>query len=320
MKIRSVLLAVLVFAWLGACVATVHIEAVQRVRNCVENRATVSVQADGLLQRLQDQSVRVDISCGPMHGSGSGVIVTRQVGEVRRTFIWTAGHVAQVLRNKDGTFRNATIHQEWRGNGAFKCESAVEAKVISYSDPELGEDLALLEVLQDNFSPLSVSATFMLNDDIPSVGTELIHVGSTLGIYNSVSLGIVSQTDRDLLKTGKVFDQTTCMGYPGSSGGGVYLASDGRCIGLLVRGVGPGLNFVTPARRMLVWSKKMRVEWAMDPSIAVPTHWNMREPTPLTDGTEMKADTQIEALIKAIKAALGKVQSPRKGFVYGPIE
>jgi S1-C subfamily serine protease len=230
-------------------------------------------------QALQTVSVRVDVG----GGHGSGVLVTRQIGDVTRTYVWTAGHVAEVLRKEDGTFREATIYQEVRENGRFKAKVETLAKVISYSDPENGDDLALLEIEKDNFAPLSVSATFDLTDNILPIGTRLVHVGSTLGLYNSVSLGIVSQTDRDLLKIGKMFDQTSVAAYPGSSGGGVY-TTDEKCIGLLVRGAGAGLNFVVPTRRMLPWAKRMQVEWAMNPAVKVPTHVTRIE-TPLDDGT-----------------------------------
>jgi S1-C subfamily serine protease len=218
---------------------------------------------------LQHNSVRIDVGMG----YGSGVLVTRQVGDVTRTYVWTAGHVAAILQNEDGTFRNATIYQEYRVAGKFRVEGKTEAKVIAYSEPD-DEDLALLEVLKDNFRPIDVAATFA-SDDIPGVGTELVHVGSTLGLYNSVSLGIISQTDRNI--GGKMFDQTSCMGYPGSSGGGVYLR-DGQCIGLLTRGAGPGLNFIVPVRRMRSWAKKAKIEWALNPAIKMPL---VREPTSL---------------------------------------
>ena len=66
-----------------------------------------------------------------------------------------------------------------------------------------------------------------------------------------------------------MFDQTSCMGYPGSSGGGVYLR-DGKCIGLLTRGAGPGLNFIVPTRRIVKWAKLVKIEWAVNQSIKVP--------------------------------------------------
>jgi S1-C subfamily serine protease len=254
---------------------------------------------------LQALTVRVDIGSG----CGTGVLVTRQIGDVARTFVWTAGHVVSHLRNEDGTFRNATIYRENRENGRYKDKSQVEGKVIAYSDPDVGDDLALLEILQDNFCPVSVSAAFLLDTEISPVGTELVHVGCTLGLYNSVSRGIISQTDRDVLGTGAMFDQTSCMGYPGSSGGGVYRSKDGKCIGLLVRGAGPGVNFIVPTRRMLVWAKKMKIEWAINAAYPVPTHV-VRDPSPLTDATEPKPivtpapptrDKVLAAIIDALR-------------------
>jgi S1-C subfamily serine protease len=207
--------------------------------------------------KLQSISVRVEVGTA----SGSGVLVTRQVDNVTRTYVWTAGHVAAELQNDDGTFRDAVIYQEKRDHGKLVSSSRVNAKVIAYSEPD-DEDLAVLEVLKDNFQPITVSAAFA-GDTVQGVGTELVHVGSTLGVYNSVSLGIISQTDRDL--GGKMFDQTSCMGYPGSSGGGVYLRT-GECIGLLTRGAGPGLNFIVPMRRIRAWAKQAGVEWTLDSS------------------------------------------------------
>ena len=180
-------------------------------------------------------------------GSGSGTLVTRQVGDVTKTYVWTAGHVVREEMQKDKTFKTVMVYQEYRYKGKLIGESKVKAKVIAYSDPEEGEDLALLEILQDNFRPVTVSATFDLSADLQEIGTNLIHVGCTQGLYNSVSYGVISQTDVDLLKNGKMFDQTSTMAYPGSSGGGMYL-EDGKYMGMLTRGGGAGLNFVVPMR------------------------------------------------------------------------
>ena len=146
---------------------------------------------------LQAVSVRVDVG----DGCGTGVLVTRQLGGVTHTFVWTAGHVVQGLRRIDGTFEKTTIYQERRKQGKYLEMVKTQAKVIAYSDPDRGDDLALLEILKDNFC--NVSATFILDNDALPVGTELIHVGCTLGLYNSTSLGIISQTDRDILTTGR---------------------------------------------------------------------------------------------------------------------
>ena len=208
---------------------------------------------------LQAISVRVEIE----QGSGSGVLVTRMVDGVVKTYVWTAGHVAEPMMNEDGSFRDLTIYSETRVNGKPVKRERVKAKVIAYSAPDV-EDLALLEVLKDDYCPINVSATFA-DDTVQAVGTEIVHVGCTLGLYDSASLGIVSQTDVNMMGDGVVFDQTSCMGYPGSSGGGVYL-KDGRCIGLLTRGAGAGLNFIVPMRRISAWAKKMKIEWAFNDS------------------------------------------------------
>ena len=217
-----------------------------------------------ILANLQAVSVLVKLG----FGSGSGTLVTRQVGDVTRTFVWTAGHCVRGQMQKDKTFKNVTIIQEFRNKGKLIGKSEVQAKVIAYSDPEEGEDLALLEILQDNFRPLAVSAKFDLTAELQEIGTKLIHIGCTQGLYNSVSYGVISQTDVDLIKTGKMFDQTSTMAYPGSSGGGMYL-DDGTYMGMLTRGGGAGLNFVVPMRRILPWAKRMGIEWALNPKVKV---------------------------------------------------
>ncbi len=262
-----------------------------------------------ILADLQAVSVLVKVR----GGSGSGTLVTRQVGDVTRTFVWTAGHVVREEMKKDKTFSNVLICQEYRNKGKSICKSEVQAKVIAYSDPEWGEDLALLEILQDNFRPTTISAKFDLTAELQDIGTKLIHVGCTQGLYNSVSYGVISQTDIDLLKTGKMFEQTSTMAYPGSSGGGMYL-EDGTYIGMLTRGGGAGLNFIVPMRRILPWAKSMKCEWALDPKVKVTT-------PKLFDGTESVPQVdpmdQIRACIRDIIGDImdgdkGRSKSPRR--------
>jgi len=102
------------------------------------------------------------------------------------------------------------------------------------------------------------------------------------------------------------------MGYPGSSGGGVY-TRDGKCIGLLVRGAGPGLNFIVPTRRMLPWAKKMKIEWAMNPAVPVPTHV-VRVETPLDDGTGSASSAADDVCKNNRKAGEPTPAPPRPSF------
>ena len=71
------------------------------------------------------------------------------------------------------------------------------------------------------------------------IGTELVHVGCTLGLYNSISRGMLSQTDRDILTTGRIFDQTTWYRLPRIVGRWCLSLTNGKCVGLLVRELWP---------------------------------------------------------------------------------
>lgn len=240
--------------------------------------------SDKIVDKLQNISVTIRAGSS----QGSGTLVTRRRGNDTVTFIWTAAHVLDGLRKTreviDTTsgskktvveFADAAIVQEFRQAGRRIGETKLDAQVIRYSDADQGEDLALLKVRKLNFAPVESSATFVLDGNIPPIGTRLYHVGSLLGQFgaNSLTTGVMSQTGRvlDLGANGVVFDQTTATSFPGSSGGGVYLESDGRYVGMLVRGAGEGFNFIAPIRRLQAWAKKAKVEWAIDPTVPVPS-------------------------------------------------
>ncbi len=203
---------------------------------------------------LQSVSVKVIVA----DGTGSGVLFSRN----GRTFCWTAGHV--VAKEGGGVVDDITIEQQIREGGIYKATKSIKAWVVAYSEADERQDLAILEL--DEF--IDVSAVFAPNQ-VYAVGTPIVHVGSMWGFYNSVTLGIVSQTDRDLLDTGHMFDQTCAITYPGSSGGGIYLLN-GQCIGIHVRGGYTGIGFMVPVRRMWAWVEKFNLRWALDPSVPLP--------------------------------------------------
>jgi hypothetical protein len=245
--------------------------------------ATASAQDAKLIDALQSISVTIRADSS----QGSGTLVTRRRGDETLTFVWTAAHVLDTLRKtrpivdpNSGAgkvaieFGDAAIIQEFRQNGRRIGEIKMDAKVVRYSDADHGEDLALLQVRKTNFTPADASAKFYLDDEIPALGTKLLHVGSLLGQLgsNSLTSGILSQQGRvlNLGANGVVFDQTTATAFPGSSGGGVHLEKDGRYVGMVVRGAGESFNFIVPVRRMRAWAKKANIEWALDPSVKVP--------------------------------------------------
>lgn len=252
--------------------------------------ASISLAEQNISVHLQNVSVTVRAK----RGTGSGVLVTRELKinassekKERVTFVWTAAHVVDALRSvrtvidpKSGTdrkvveFSDAELVKELHDGGRKVGETSLLAKVIRYSDSENGEDLALLMVRKRDF--VDVSATFYLGEEIPAVGTPVFHVGSLSGQVgaNSMTSGIVSQVGRVLpigSRENVVFDQTTATAFPGSSGGGIFLAKNGQYMGMLVRGGGETFNFIVPARRLKRWAKETGLYWAMDPDAPQPT-------------------------------------------------
>ncbi len=242
--------------------------------------STVTFASD-LTDKLQSASVTVKAG----NAQGSGVLVTRTIEGTDYTFVLTAGHVIDNLKrartvNKDGKelkvfeFDDVGIVQEFQQDGRRVGETSVMCRVLRFSDAELGEDLAIMQVRKTAYT--KATTEFYLDEKIPDIGTELYHVGSLKGQFgaNSLTTGIISQTGRVFNLAGGqgvVFDQTTATAFPGSSGGGVYRKNDGKHLGVLVRGSGEGFNFIVPARRLNGWCKAVNTEWLVNPLAKLPT-------------------------------------------------
>lgn len=240
----------------------------------------MSCAAESVPQYLQSISVTVRAN----NAQGSGTLITRKIDEDTITFVWTAAHVIDELRttrkvitDDGGTkylvqFKDPLIVQERHQQGRRVGEQTLNCKVIKYSDAKYGEDLALLMIRLKNAYPIG-GAKFKSSNYVPPIGVELSHCGSLLGQFgaNSYTTGVLSQTGR--LLDGKVFDQVTAVAFPGSSGGGMYLESDGVYIGMLTRGVPDlqGFNFIVPIRRMQRWAKDADILWALDPTVSIPS-------------------------------------------------
>lgn len=264
---------------------------------CVLLFASIASAADqAVIQHLQNVSVTIKAG----NAEGSGFIKTRsvKVGEKDEavSYVWTAAHVVAGLRKtrsvidpKTGTgrtlveFDDASIVQELNESGRRVGEVKMDAQVIRYSNADTGEDLALLLIRKRNFVAPTVSVQFYL-ENMPPVGTELYHVGSLLGQMgaNSLTTGIVSQYGR-VLPNGKIFDQSSAVAFPGSSGGLLSIKTDGKVAGMLVRGAGEGFNLFVPVRRMRDWAKRVGCEFAIDDAVAVPSDDELRK-TAIEDG------------------------------------
>jgi hypothetical protein len=228
-------------------------------------------------QYLQDVSVTV--RAGPYSGSD----VMFQTSD-KQIWIWTAAHVVADLRHTHPILDDKGVQRQKvefddakilrfnknKEEGRIVSSYSGDAEVIRYSNADFGNDLALLRLRDKDFKPGNTTK-FYLDKSIPDIGDDLYHCGSLLGPIgsNSLTSGIMSQHGR--VFDGKIYDQTTATSFPGSSGGIVCLKSDGRYVGMLVMGAGEGFGLIVPVRRMRTWAKQVGVEFAMDPTVKVPT-------------------------------------------------
>jgi hypothetical protein len=252
------------------------------------------VHAEGtesLAPKLQNVSVTVHSE----DGQGSGTIVTRS----GTNFVLTAGHVVAANRvitkllvdgnvKMEVSFIPVTVVKEIYADGRSVGSLTVEGEVIAYSSSEYGDDVALLKLR----SKVTDASAEFYTGELVQPGTPIVHVGSLLGQEgsNSFTTGEMSQIGRVLFD--KVFDQVNCVAYPGSSGGGLFLKQDGRYIGMLVRGAGPGLELIVPVRRIQKWAKEHTCEFVLNPKAAVgAVKLETKEPigdTPVSEDGENK--------------------------------
>lgn len=250
-----------------------------------------AVATKAKIAEIQDFSVTIHAG----NSQGSGEIKTRN----GVNYVWTAGHVIaglretrEVIDSRTGTrrvvveFRDAKVVKELIEDGRSVGRLEMDAEVLRYSNSTSGEDLALLRIRKRNFVKSSVE--FYLKDKFPDIGDTLYHCGSLLGQIgsNSFTRGIMSQHGR--VVEGKVYDQTTCAAFPGSSGGGIY-TPNGKMVGMIVRGAGETFNLMIPVRRMHEWAKRAGVEFAIDDKVAVPTEEQLRK-IPIEETGNSKLD------------------------------
>ena len=282
---------------------------------------------------LQNVSVTIRSEGEWSNGEGSGVIFTRKDASGNQVnFVWTAAHVIDNLRSPrkvvvDGTpktlveFKDPMVVKEIRQDGRTVGRLQMDAEVLKYSDADDGHDLALLRIRKFNF--VKDTVTFHLDkDDIPKLGTDLLHVGSLLGQMgaNSMTDGIYSQHGRLIKSLNKyVFDQTTVTAFPGSSGGGVYLKSNANYIGMLVRGAGEGFNLIVPVRRMQDYCEKHKIMWALDPTVAMPDEDDLKKmPIEHAPKEKKQEDTADRADAKKMFPYRLKVTYPKKIIILQP--
>jgi len=263
---------------------------------------------DDLGSRLQAVSVTIRSE----RGEGSGVCVNRG-GE---TFILTAGHVIadnrhveHLLDSEKGATRTVPkfdpllVTKELLEDGRSIGKLTIEAEVVAYSSSEHGQDLALLHLRKRGL--VKESAVFAPAGDPPGIGTPLNHVGSLLGQQgsNSFTTGVYSQIGRVLF--GRVFDQTTCAAFPGSSGGGVFDAQ-GRYVGMIVRGAGETFNLIVPVRRIREWAGEQNLNFLFDESLG--------QTGPATAGAPDLKKVKLELLEPVSESSGGRDETAIRSF------
>lgn len=228
------------------------------------------------------QSISVKIVVGD--GTGSGIAFTRKDASGKPvTFIWTAAHIFThhdtdffsliVSTNQPGVpTQFADIQQVIVKNGAAIGRKTISTKLIKFSDDDNGEDLAILKVNGDFFNTNTV--VFDLSGKLPHVGQELYSMGAPYGLAQSFSPGYYSFIGRNL--DGIIFDQTTCVIFPGSSGGGIF-SVDGKYEGMSNVMRASAINFIAPIRRIQRWAEREKIEWALDPSCPMPTDKELKK-------------------------------------------
>lgn len=223
---------------------------------------------------------RLALSCVTIQAhqhTGSGTLFSTRDG---RVWVLTAGHVIQDDRqahkviDEEGheknviTFPDVSILQLVKEDGKVVERHEFTAKVIRYSSPDYGQDLALLRVNSKAFYAPYAVPSFVKT--IPTVGTWLVHCGSMCGSFgnNSITEGVMSGIGREI--EGKEYDQSSAPAIQGSSGGPVVRLDTGEYVGMVVLGgKHAAVNFIVPARRILDWANAVGVGFIANPKEAI---------------------------------------------------
>lgn len=232
------------------------------------------------LQRIADMvSCTVKVRYDGGHGSGVLFIVGEDV------YCLTAAHVVydSPPRNpynsfpfgggwfvpprtsdKDATFgtKSIILSLHLQDEETFK-DVLYNAELVAADGPT---DVAILKVVGStvkDFPGLKGAQFDLTNNKSFPKGTRTIHVGNWFDSLNAVSEGVICNPQQPLengdgpLPEFRIL-QTTNMVGPGSSGGPLFLESNGKCIGLVVRvSTFPGDSISIPIYEAYLWAKSL---------------------------------------------------------------
>ncbi len=239
-----------------------------------------SVSADNTTIPEYLQLISVKISTDTH--TGSGVVFTRKdsTGTKNISFVWSVGHLFEneidtsIINSTNSTnifpkptriiVKTASATQDIVTDGEIVGTNLSTIKLMKYSDWEK-EDIALTLLETNVFNTNTVK--FDLINKIPRLGDRIYNLSYPYGEM-TFSEGNISSIGVKM--DGFYYDQTSCVIYPGSSGGG-YFTTNGLCIGLVDTTTAPSMNYMVTIRTMRKWAKENHVEWALDPSIPIPS-------------------------------------------------
>jgi len=218
--------------------------------------------ANNIAEQCQNNTVVIPNG----YGHVSGVLFTRtNIDDVNVTFIWSVGHVANMVMKPNGSFHELTIIQG---------DKYAKAIVLRASDFEIEHDIALLMVINSN--DFHGDAKFYRAFNHVTVGHKIVHVGTPLNRIHECSVfnGIISYVNREYniqpVLASRFVDQVNMTCLPGSSGGGIFDDETGGILGLVSLGSAETIGFITPTRYIYEWAKSHDCLWAFDREVPLP--------------------------------------------------
>lgn len=173
-------------------------------------------------------------------GMGSGVLYNKG----GKWYVMTAAHVVA----DEKTHGCGRILVMFIPSDSDTATHSWIGKLVACND---SMDAAIIE-LDETGEKEMTSTSFM--QETPKIGQSVYAVGNPVGDINTVTEGIVCYNRRrvDWCETRHL--QITCNGAHGSSGGGVFSADTGKCVGIVVRlNSESHILMVLPTNQVIEW-------------------------------------------------------------------
>lgn len=202
---------------------------------------------DGSVQIIRYKSIDQDGKkiISKLIGRGTGVVHVDY--SKKEIWVWTCHHV---IDEKIGKLAILFKESAFSDTGYFY-DAEVEAVSTML-------DLALLKItVKDDKHILNFTSIDFQVGELPEIGAPVFHFGN----FNSRLMdGVENFTYGNI---SRYYDgprlipriETTSKTYFGSSGGGLFLAEDGRCLGLASTITDSGLGMYVPYYEIRAWAK-----------------------------------------------------------------